>query len=136
MPPIGQPSRFHILDSLRGDTILRRVTTPLPRIKPLNAEIAMKKYTPAPLDTEGVSLPPSLLALTEQLAENTHEVWSALRLKQGWTYGPERNDAEMKHPCLVPYDQLSEEEKDVDRATVSGVLKAMLKLGYTIKKGE
>ena len=94
----------------------------------------MTKYTPAPLDTSGVSLSPSLLALTEQLAENTHEVWSALRLKQGWTYGPERNDVEKKHPCLVPYDQLPESEKEFDRATASEVLKALLKLGYTISK--
>ena len=96
----------------------------------------MTKYTPAPLDTNGVSLSPSLLALTEQLAENTHEVWSALRLKQGWTYGPERNDAEKKHPCLIPYDQLPENEKEFDRATASEVLKAILKLGYSISNGK
>lgn len=35
-----------------------------------------------------------------------------------WRYGVERNDKLKTHPCLVPYDALSELQKDVDRATV------------------
>ena len=36
----------------------------------------MTTYTPKPLNTAAVALPPSLAALLEKLAENTHEVCS------------------------------------------------------------
>jgi len=89
-------------------------------------------YTPAPLDTSGVVLPPELQSLTERLAENTHEIWAQQRLSQGWTLGPRRDDAKKQHPCLVPYDQLPEIEKEYDRQTALGALRAILALGYSI----
>jgi hypothetical protein len=91
-------------------------------------------YHPHPLDTSHVALPESLLPLLEQLAENTHEVWAAQRIKEGWTYGPKRDDAHKHHPCLVPYDQLPESEKVYDRQTASETLKAVIALGYEIRK--
>ena len=36
-------------------------------------------YTPAPIDTTDVILPDELLALTEQIAENVHDVWAISR---------------------------------------------------------
>ena len=93
-------------------------------------------YTPKPIDTDDVILDSDLLALSEALAKNTHEVWAAGRLADGWSYGPVRNDAEKKHPCLIPYEELSEEEKDYDRATSLEALKVAVKLGYIIKRGE
>lgn len=94
----------------------------------------MKKenYIPQPVDTKEVVLPEELNQLAEQMAKNVHEVWSKTRIDQGWTYGPERNDAEKKHPCLVPYDQLPEEEKVYDRNTSMETLKFILKTGFYI----
>lgn len=92
------------------------------------------KYEPRPIDTTKVALTDDVLALTEQLAENAHEVWAAQRLKQGWTYGPARDDATKKHPCLIPYAELPESEKVHDRNTTMETLKAMLALGYTVAK--
>ena len=66
------------------------------------------------------------------MAENVHDVWAATRLAQGWTYGPERDDTEKKHPCLVPYDQLPEEEKVYDRNTSVETLKFIVKNGFDI----
>lgn len=63
-------------------------------------------YTPQPVDTKDVVLPEDLMSLAEEMAKNVHEIWAETRIAQGWTYGPERNDAEKKHPCLVPYDEL------------------------------
>lgn len=90
-------------------------------------------YQPEPLDTSTVILPEPLLALTERLAENTHDIWAATRLAQGWTYGLTRDDAAKKHPCLVPYADLPESEKAYDRETALGALRAILVLGYTIQ---
>lgn len=94
----------------------------------------MKKYIPNPVDTKSVDLPKSLEPLVEEMSKNVHEVWGATRISQGWTYGKERNDAEKKHPCLVPYEELSEEEKEYDRNTSIETIKLILKLGFKITK--
>ncbi len=91
-------------------------------------------YKPKPIDTEDVELSPELLALTELLARNTHEQWASRRLADGWQYGPSRDDDKKRHPCLVPYDQLSESEKVYDRRTAMETVKALVKLGYKIEK--
>ena len=70
------------------------------------------KYIPRPIDTSDVQLPPELEPLAEQIARNVHEVWAKGRLDDGWTYGPERSESLRTHSCLVPYDELTEEEKD------------------------
>lgn len=93
-----------------------------------------KEYTPSPADTSGVVLPEELEALVESLAENVHEVWAKSRMDQGWTYGPERNDALKQHPGLVPYADLPEAEKDYDRNTALGTLKLIVGLGYRIER--
>jgi ryanodine receptor 2 len=94
-------------------------------------------YVPKPIDTSRVSLPPSIVELTERLAENTHEVWAQERLAQGWTYGPHRNDLLHQHPSLIPYHQLPESEKVYDRNTAMQTLKAIIALGYRIvREGE
>jgi len=94
----------------------------------------MIAYTPHPLDTDAVELPDELLKLTELLAKNTHDIWAQQRLSEGWKYGQERNDTERLHPCLVPYEYLSETEKEYDRNTAMGTLKAIKKLGFKITK--
>lgn len=91
-------------------------------------------YRPKPIDTAGVDLPADILALTEQLAENAHEVWATARLAQGWTFGPARDDAAKKHPCLIPYGELPESEKLHDRNAAMETLKAIIALGYTVTK--
>lgn len=93
-------------------------------------------YTPNPINTENIVLNDELLALTEKLAANVHENWSAGRIAQGWTYGPVRDDAKKETPCLVPYDQLPESEKEYDRVTALESLKTIISLGYRIVKDE
>ena len=94
----------------------------------------MKKYTPLPIETNDIELSEELKMLTEQISKNTHEIWAKTRIQDGWTYGNERNDILKTHPCLVPYENLSEEEKEYDRNTSIGTLKLILKLGFKITK--
>lgn len=94
----------------------------------------MKKYIPNPVDTKSVDLPKGLESLVEEMSKNVHEVWAQTRISQGWTYGEERNDTEKKHPCLVPYEELSEEEKEYDRNTSVETIKLILKLGFKITR--
>lgn len=89
-------------------------------------------YTPQPIDTQDVVLPEELTALAEEIAKNVHEVWSEGRMKEGWTYGEKRDDTLKHNPCLVPYEELSDSEKEYDRNTSQETLKLILKLGFKI----
>lgn len=91
-------------------------------------------YTPNPIDTTNIKLPEELLALTEKIAENVHENWSVGRISQGWTYGEKRDDIKKETPCLVPYSELPESEKEYDRKTALETLKLIIALGYKIEK--
>ncbi len=93
----------------------------------------MAIYTPTPILTEGVTLPPELGALVEQLAGNNHDHWARQRIAAGWAYGRERDDTRKTHPDLVPYAELPESEKEYDRVSVVETLKVILILGYEIK---
>lgn len=92
------------------------------------------KYIPQPIDTRDVILPVELEPLVEKMAQNVHEVWAKTRINQGWKYDKQRNDENKTHPCLVPYDELPEEEKIYDRNTAIGTLKLIIKLGFNIEK--
>lgn len=89
-------------------------------------------YEPKPIDTNDVVLPEELLALTEKIAENVHEVWAAGRIAEGWTYGVARDIEKKTTPLLVPYEELPESEKEYDRRTAFETLRLIVKLGYTI----
>lgn len=91
-------------------------------------------YAPQPTDTSDVALPPELLALAEQMARHVHEVWAEARIHEGWTYGPRRDDALRQTPCLVPYDELTDEERAYDLRTALATLRLIVKLGFTITK--
>ena len=93
-------------------------------------------YIPKPIKTDDIVLNEDLTQLTEQIAKNVHEVWAASRISQGWTYGEQRDDVAKKTPCLVPYAELSETEKEYDRNTAMETIKLIVSLGYTIKKEE
>lgn len=45
-----------------------------------------------------------------------------------------KNTEEKTTPCLVPYDELPESEKEYDRNTAIETLKLIIKLGYKITR--
>jgi RyR domain len=96
--------------------------------------VSKQTYLPKPIDTSHVSLSPELAALIDKLARNTHEVWAQKRMREGWSYGSKRDDADKKHPDLVPYEDLTEVERSYDGAVVTQVVKGILALGYEIVK--
>lgn len=91
-------------------------------------------YTPQPIDTSKIELPKELDTLVESISKNVHEVWAQTRISQGWSYGTERNEELKQHPCLVPYEQLPEEEKVYDRNTALGTLKLIVSMGFKIER--
>lgn len=93
-----------------------------------------QSYLPQPKNTSDVELPEELNGLIEEMARNVHEVWAYGRMQQGWSYGEERNDKLKTHPCLIPYEELSEQEREYDRNTALSTLKLISKLGFKIEK--
>lgn len=91
-------------------------------------------YLPKPENVDNIQLPKELDMLVDALAKNVHEVWAQSRIEQGWTYGSERDDRLKQHPCLVPYEELSDAEKIYDRDTAMSTLKLICKLGFKIIK--
>lgn len=79
-------------------------------------------------------LPERLLPLMEQLAQKVHDTWAAGRLSEGWQWGPELDHSKMTHPSLIPYEALSEAEKDYDRRTATQTILFLLEQGYRIDK--
>lgn len=93
-----------------------------------------KNYVPQPMDTSDIRLPEELDGLIEQMAKNVHEVWAQSRMDQGWVFGEERSDSLKQHPCLIPYEELPEVEKQYDRDTALGTLRLISKLGFKITR--
>jgi len=91
-------------------------------------------YIPQPADLSDIELPEELMALSEALSKNVHEVWAASRISEGWTYGPKRDDSKRETPCLVSYEALPEEEKAYDRNTAMNTIKYILSQGFEISK--
>ncbi|MBQ5606589.1 MAG: Ryanodine receptor Ryr [Prevotella sp.] len=91
-------------------------------------------YEPQPITLDDIQLTEQLTELREAIAENAHEVWAAARRKEGWTYGKERDDANKKHPDLIPYSSLPDSEKNYDRIMALDTIKLVRKLGFDIVK--
>jgi len=89
-----------------------------------------------PVDISGIQLDPALVELREVLAAHVHGAWVELRRADGWVYGPVRNDEQKQHPCLVSYEALPDADKAYDRAIAMATLKAVVALGYSIRRGD
>lgn len=126
--------RIHNID----DRIFMEVITFLERfpsaLSPLDKrELEGYKYTPQPVDTKHVRLPNSINLLSELLSQNAHEVWAVGRIQQGWRWGPQRDNDKQLHPDLVPYEELTEQDKQYDRDTSMSTLKVITALGYILE---
>ena len=95
---------------------------------------SIEDYEPQPINLDDISLTDDLLELREAIAENAHDVWATARKKEGWTFGPKRDDVNKKHPDLIPYSSLPDSEKEYDRLMALDTIKLVKKLGFEIVK--
>jgi exonuclease VII large subunit len=70
----------------------------------------------------------------EKLAKMEHERWMQEKLDTGWQYAKKTNRAAKLHKSLIPWEKLSEGEKEKDRSLVKGIPKILAKAGYTMVK--
>jgi hypothetical protein len=69
-------------------------------------------------------------AEVEELARLEHERWWAEKRAAGYVFGPSKSDKAKTHPCMVPWDQLSGEEREKDRQVVRAVPGRMAAAGF------
>lgn len=98
-----------------------------------------KYYAPHPSRLfESIEIDADIEEIGEGIAEYTHDVWAERRFKQGYVYGPENNSDKKKGPLtnkdLVPYSELPESEKILDRESYQGAIKMLIHSGYHIEK--
>lgn len=70
------------------------------------------------------------------LAIIEHDDWCEEKFSQGWTYGPVRNDAELIHDCLVPWDDLSPEIQQYDIDPVKNIPNLVDSVGLKIVRSK
>lgn len=47
-------------------------------------------------------------------ASANHDSWLRVKQEDGWVYGTVKNIEAKTHPCMVPYDELPDEQKAKD----------------------
>jgi hypothetical protein len=66
---------------------------------------------------------PQAAAAIAALARLEHDRWSIERKLDGWSYAPVRDDARRHHPLLVPWQELSPDQKAKDAEQVMALLR-------------
>ncbi len=56
----------------------------------------------------------AILANPGKTPEQSHESWMKHKDADGWVYGDVKDVDKKTHPCMVPYDQLDEEQQRKD----------------------
>jgi hypothetical protein len=73
----------------------------------------------------------------EKMAKMEHEDWVEERQKDGWKYTPGPKDIKKKKiSSLIPWEELSEEEKEKDRNPVRNIPGFLAKAGFQIYRRE
>lgn len=67
----------------------------------------------------------------ELLAEMEHRRWCAERRLARWRYGQRRRGT-VSSPCLVPWDELEEDEREVNRAAVRVIPAVLARVGEKV----
>ncbi|XP_072311661.1 ryanodine receptor 2 [Eucyclogobius newberryi] len=91
--------------------------------------LSQAAFTPTPVDTSQIVLPPHLERIREKLAENIHELWVMNKIELGWTFGAVRDDNKRQHPCLVEFSKLPEQECSYNLQMSLETLKTLLAMG-------
>jgi hypothetical protein len=92
-------------------------------------------YTIRPLvdwDAPSAPMPDDLV---EGMACREHELWVADRIAGGWRYQPgEKNLAARTNPALLPWDELSEPDREKNRVFVRGIPAFLGQVGYQLTR--
>ncbi|MBQ6219652.1 MAG: hypothetical protein IJJ47_07975 [Methanosphaera sp.] len=75
------------------------------------------KYDVVSKDSKGEVVEELDEDVLEYMGKREHEAWCKLRINLGWKYGKERNDELKINPNLVPWDELPDSHKTLNKTT-------------------
>lgn len=86
------------------------------------------------LDVDGdIEVPNEVLnKFSVQVAKKMHEKWYKKMVDKGWRYSQKYSSKNKTHPLLRPWDQLPEENKDVDPSIPQLLLDLLYDQGYVV----
>eukprot|EP00002_Diphylleia_rotans_P021370 TRINITY_DN4160_c0_g1_i4.p1 TRINITY_DN4160_c0_g1~~TRINITY_DN4160_c0_g1_i4.p1 ORF type:complete len:1093 (+),score=211.13 TRINITY_DN4160_c0_g1_i4:154-3432(+) len=96
-------------------------------------EEVAKNYNPRIMNIAGINID-FIKDLIDVIAEHVHDQWTLTKLNDGWKYDPVRDNGKKQHPMMVPYKDLTENEKSYDKNMAKQSIRLIVSLGYTIKK--
>lgn len=70
----------------------------------------------------------------ETLAAREHDEWVDERMKNGWRYGVKKDVEKKISPYMIPYMQLPEDIKELDRDTVRNIIPLVKRVGLKVYK--
>jgi hypothetical protein len=71
----------------------------------------------------------------EMLAVKEHERWMDDYVRAGWVHAPgDKQNRKKTHPSLVPWSQLTEDEKEKDRDTIRSLPVFLARAGFQIER--
>lgn len=89
-------------------------------------------YTASEENEEGIEVKELDAAQIEYLAKIEHDSWVEERLKNGWTYGEIKDTDNKISPYLIPYEELTEDIKELDRDTVRNIIPLLNSIGLKV----
>lgn len=72
--------------------------------------------------------------IIEILAAREHAEWVDERMKNGWQYGVKKDVKKKISPYMIPYMQLPEDIKELDRDTVRNIIPLVKRVGLKVYK--
>lgn len=71
-------------------------------------------------------------SLVEKMAMVEHDRWVREKKSLGWTFSKSRDNNKKFHPCLVEWEDLSEEEREKDRSAVRNIPNLLKSIGLGV----
>ncbi len=103
------------------------------RIPDVLAMAGLKVVEDAQVKSDPAAIVTHLQLHLELLAEAEHDGWMEDRKKFNWSYDPKRDDDARKHPCLRPFSELEEYQKEKDRNTIRQYPDSLALVGLAVE---
>lgn len=68
----------------------------------------------------------------ERLAIMEHEGWVSEKMSKGWAYGEKKDDFKKLSPYIIPWDELTEDIKEIDRQAVRNIPELLAMVGFEL----
>ena len=85
-----------------------------------------------PINSSGKSVKRMTSNEIELLAKMEHNEWVKERISTGWTYGKVKDVDRKVSPYILPYEELTEEVKELDRDTIRNIPALLEMIGMAI----